>query len=206
MNTPLKNYINQYSDSSPLIVFRIGFGILMCYSLIRFWLKGWIETLYLNPSFHFSYYGFEWVKPIDEYTYLIFILCFISSFFVAIGYRYKLSIILFFLSFTYIEMMDKTTYLNHYYFISILSFIMIFLPANVGYSLDSYLNKKYYVKIPRWNIDIIKILIAIVYLYSGVAKMNSDWLFQAMPLKIWLTSKYDLPIIGESLMQKNWVH
>ena len=107
MNTPLKNYINQYSDSSPLIVFRIGFGILMCYSLIRFWLKGWIETLYLNPSFHFSYYGFEWVKPIDEYTYLIFILCFISSFFVAIGYRYKLSIILFFLSFTYIEMMDK---------------------------------------------------------------------------------------------------
>ena len=143
MNTSLKNYINQYSDSSPLILFRIGFGILMCYSLIRFWLKGWIETLYLNPSFHFSYYGFEWVKPIDEYTYLIFILCFISSFFVAIGYRYKLSIILFFLSFTYIEMMDKTTYLNHYYFISILSFIMIFLPANVGYSLDSYLNKKY---------------------------------------------------------------
>ena len=206
MNTSLKNYINQYSDSSPLILFRIGFGILMCYSLIRFWLKGWIETLYVNPSFHFSYYGFEWVKPIDEYTYLIFILCFISSFFVAIGYRYKLSIILFFLSFTYIEMMDKTTYLNHYYFISILSFIMIFLPANVGYSLDSFFNKKYYLKIPRWNIDIIKILIAVVYLYSGVAKMNSDWLFQAMPLKIWLTSKYDLPIIGESLMQKNWVH
>ena len=81
---------------------------------------------------------------------------------------------------------------------------MIFLPANVGYSLDSFFNKKYYLKIPRWNIDIIKILIAIVYLYSGVAKMNSDWLFQAMPLKIWLTSKYDLPIIGESLMQKNW--
>ena len=206
MNTSLKNYINQYSDSSPLILFRIGFGILMCYSLIRFWLKGWIETLYVNPSFHFSYYGFEWVKPIDEYTYLIFILCFISSFFVAIGYRYKLSIILFFLSFTYIEMMDKTTYLNHYYFICILSFLMIFLPANVGYSLDSFFNKKYYLKIPRWNIDIIKILIAVVYLYSGVAKMNSDWLFQAMPLKIWLTSKYDLPIIGESLMQKNWVH
>ena len=78
-------------------------------------------------------------------------LCFISSFCVAIGYRYKLSIILFFLSFTYIEMMDKTTYLNHYYFISILSFIMIFLPANVGYSLDSFFNKKYYLKIKFMN-------------------------------------------------------
>jgi len=206
MNPSLKNYRNQYSDSAPLILFRIGFGVLMCYSLVRFWLKGWIETLYINPSFHFSYYGFEWVKPIEEYTYLIFIVCFISSFFVALGYRYKLSIIIFFLSFTYIELMDKTTYLNHYYFISILSFVMIFLPANVGYSLDNFLNKKHYARIPKWNIDIIKILIAIVYLYSGIAKMNSDWLFQAMPLKIWLTSKYDLPIIGESLMQKNWVH
>ena len=206
MNFSLKNYIKHYSDSSPLILFRIGFGLLMCYSLIRFWLKGWIETLYINPSFHFSYYGFEWVKPIDEYTYLIFIICFISSFCVAIGYRYKLSIILFFLSFTYIEMMDKTTYLNHYYFISILSFLMIFLPANAGYSLDSFLDKKYYTQIPRWNIDIIKILIAIVYLYSGIAKINSDWLFEAMPLKIWLNSKYDLPIIGKYLMQENWVH
>ena len=206
MNFSLKNYINYYSDSSPLILFRIGFGLLMCYSLIRFWLKGWIETLYINPSFHFSYYGFEWVKPIDEYTYLIFMLCFISSFFVAIGYRYKLSITLFFLSFTYIEMMDKTTYLNHYYFISILSFLMIFLPANAGYSIDSFLNKKYYTQIPRWNIDIIKILIAIVYLYSGIAKINSDWLLEAMPLKIWLNSKYDLPIIGKYLMQENWVH
>ena len=37
-------------------------------------------------------------------------------------------------------------------------------------------------------------------------KLNSDWLFEAMPLKIWLTSKYDIPIIGDSLLQLNWVH
>ena len=206
MNASLKNYINQYSDSSPLILFRIGFGILMCYSLIRFWLKGWIETLYVNPSFHFSYYGFEWVKPIDEYTYLIFILCFISSFFVAIGYRYKLSIILFFLSFTYIEMMDKTTYLNHYYFISVLSFIMIFLPADKFFSVDNIKRKNYYAKIPKWTIDSIKILISIVYIYAGLAKINSDWLLKAMPLKIWLPSKYDIPVIGDYLLQQEWVH
>ena len=27
-----------------------------------------------------------------------------------------------------------------------------------------------------------------------------------MPLKIWLPSKYDIPFIGENLMQKEWVH
>ena len=54
---------------------------------------------------------------------------------------------------------------------------------------------------PKWTIDSIKILLTIVYFYSGLAKINSDWLFKAMPLKIWLPSKFDLPLIGENLMQ-----
>tara|TARA_B100000242_G_scaffold294277_1_gene275955 strand:- start:2311 stop:3594 length:1284 start_codon:yes stop_codon:yes gene_type:complete len=177
----------------------------MTFSIIRFWLKGWIETIYIEPSFHFSYYFFEWIKPIGSYTYLLFFICGISAFMVALGYRYKLSIIVFFLSFTYIELMDKTTYLNHYYFISILSFLMIFLPANSSYSFDSFQNKVSYKSVFKWNVDCIKLLLFIVYFYSGLAKINSDWLIEAQPLKIWLTSNYDLPVIGE-LMQKTWIH
>ena len=202
----INSYFNKYTDSSPLVVFRIGFGLLMSLSIIRFWFKGWIESLYLEPKFHFSYYGFEWVQTLGNYTYLLFIICFISSFFIAIGYRYKWSVLFFFLSFTYIELMDKTTYLNHYYFISILSFLLFFIPSNAAFSFDSSKNLKSYKKIPLWSIDSIKILITIVYLYAGISKINSDWLFQAMPLKIWLQSKYDLPIIGKNIMQENWFH
>ena len=178
----------------------------MCYSIARFYLKGWIEEFYIEPDFHFSYYGFEWIKPIGEFTYLIFVVCFISSLFVMIGLKYKTSIILFFLSFTYIELMDKTTYLNHYYFISILSFLLIFIPANATFSVDNIINQKKFTNIPRWSVDVLKLLITIVYLYAGIAKINSDWLIEAMPLKIWLQSKYDLPLIGGSLLQMEWVH
>ena len=178
----------------------------MTLSMIRFVSKGWVEKLYLEPSFHFSFYGFEWVKPFGEMTYLLFLVCCMSAFFVAIGYKYRLSIIIFFLSFTYIELMDKTTYLNHYYFISILSFLMIFLPANSYYSIDSKIKGYSFEKIPKWCTDCIKMLLFIVYFYSGLAKLNSDWLIEAQPLKIWLTSSYDLPIIGSTLMQQNWVH
>ena len=204
MNT--KKYFEKKSNSAPLAVFRIGFGLLMCYSIIRFWFKGWIETLYINPEFHFSYYGFEWVKPIGDFTYLLFIICGISAFFVAIGLKYRTSILFFFLSFTYIELMDKTTYLNHYYFISILSFLMLFIPANATFSIDNIINKKQYLKVPKWTIDSIKLLLGMVYFYAGLAKINSDWLFKAMPLKIWLPSKFDLPLIGQNLMQLEWVH
>ena len=82
---------------------------------------------------------------------------------------------------------------------------MCFLPLNSIYSIDSNLGKKYN-RVPKWTVDSIKLLICIVYFYAGLAKLNSDWLIEAMPLSIWLPSKYDLPFIGENLMQKQWVH
>ena len=206
MNSKVPAYFHKNKHAAPLAVFRIGFGLMMLFSIIRFWSYGWIEKLYLKPDFHFSYYGFEWVKPLGDWTYLLFIICGLSAFFVAIGFKYRLAIITFFLSFTYIELMDKTTYLNHYYFISILSFLMCFLPANAFFSVDAYRRNFQYDQIPRWCIDSIKLLLGIVYFYAGLAKINSDWLLKAMPLKIWLPSKYDLPFIGENLMQQEWFH
>lgn len=202
----LTKYRNKYTDAAPLAVFRILFGLMMLGSIVRFWANGWVQKLYIEPKFFFSYYGFEWIKPIGEYTYIIFIICAIASLMVAFGFKYRFAIITFFLSFTYIELMDKTTYLNHYYFISILSFLLIFLPASARFSLDCYFKKKEYDQIPKWTIDAIKMLLGIVYFYAGLAKLNSDWLFRAQPLKIWLPSKYDLPLIGNSLMQQEWFH
>ncbi len=206
MKLNLKTYLNKTTDASPLIIFRIGFGIMMCYGIIRFWLKGWIETIYIQPKFHFSYFGFEWVKSLGNFTYILFFVCGLAAIFVALGFKYRIAIITFFLSFTYIELMDKTIYLNHYYFISMMSFLMIFLPLNASFSIDSYLQKKSYKLVPNWTIDSIKIMLTVVYLYAGLAKINSDWLLKAMPLKIWLPSKYDLPFLGENLMQQNWFH
>ncbi|MHA7057854.1 HTTM domain-containing protein [Aquimarina sp. M1] len=205
MNDHLITYFKKNTEAAPLAVFRIFFGVMMLISIIRFWSYGWIEKLYIKPSFFFSYYGFDFIKPIGIYTYFIFTLCGVSSIFIAIGFKYRIAIITFFLSFTYIELMDKTTYLNHYYFISILSFLLIFLPANAYYSLDAKIKKRSFQRIPVWTIDTIKLLLAIVYFYAGLAKLNSDWLLKAMPLKIWLPSKYDIPLIG-NLMQQEWVH
>ena len=203
INTYLKNSV---TDSAPLAVFRIFFGVLMFISIVRFWLNGWIKTLYIDPKFHFNYYGFSWITDFGEYTYILFFLCGLSSLLISLGYKYRISIIIFFLSFTYIELIDKTTYLNHYYFVSSISFLMCFLPLNCYYSLDSYFSNKSYKKVQKWTIDSLKFMLCIVYFYAGIAKVNSEWLLKAMPLSIWLPSKYDLPIIGQNVMQEQWVH
>lgn len=205
MKLLLKKYINTPVEAASLAVFRILFGVMMLWSIIRFWSYGWIDKLYIQPKYFFSYYGFEWINPIGDYTYFIFLICAIAAICVAIGYKYSIAIIIFFLSFTYIELMDKTTYLNHYYFISVLSFFMIFLPANAYFSVDAARNpEKSFQFIPAWTINCLKLLLGIVYFYAGLAKLNSDWLIKAMPLKIWLPSKFDIPFLGD-LVSQEWV-
>ena len=112
------------TSSAPLATFRIFFGLMMLFSLIRFWSNGWIETLYIDPNFHFKYFGFNWVSDWGQYTYLLFIICGLSTILITLGIFYRFGMAIFFLSFTYIELIDKTTYLNHYYFISVLALLL----------------------------------------------------------------------------------
>lgn len=178
----------------------------MLLSVIRFWSKGWIEKLYIDPTFHFKYYGFEWVIGLGSNIYLLFIICGLSSLLLILGLYYRAAIIIFFLSFTYIELIDKTTYLNHYYFVSILSLILCFIPANAYFSLDNLKNKIKYRSIPRFYITSIQSLVVIVYFFAGIAKLNSDWLIDAQPLSIWISSKYDFPVFGNYIFQKKITH
>ena len=206
MITSFKKYLNTTTQAATLAFFRLAFGLLMVGSLIRFASFNWIEKFYIAPQFHFSYYGFDWVKPLGIYTYLLFAICGIAAFFVAIGFQYRIAIVAFFLSFTYIELLDKTNYLNHYYFISVVAFTLIFLPANCYFSIDAFRNKTIaFQKIPKWNTDIIKLILGLVYFYAGLAKINSDWLFNAMPLQLWLPNNAALPFIG-SFLKETWVH
>lgn len=191
--------------SASLAVFRVVFGLMILGSTLRFWAKGWIEELYIQPDFFFSYYGFEWVKPLGEYTYILFFICGISALFFALGWFYRLASVLLLLSFTYIELMDKTNYLNHYYFVSLVLFLMVWLPANVNFSIDAIrkpkLSKRF---IPLWTVGSIRLMMGIVYVYAGLAKLNSDWLIEAMPLRLWLPANNDMPLIG-GLFNHLWV-
>lgn len=196
------NEYHKYTSSTPLATYRVVFGLMMFVSIFRFFYYGWIDSLYIQPKFFFSYYGFEWVKPLGEYTYLLFFLAGISPIGIILGKYFKISIITFFLTFTYIQLMDKTNYLNHYYFISLVAFLMIFLPMNANYSMDANNPKIRKTKVPIWTVNAIKILVGVVYFYAGICKLNSDWLIDAMPLKIWLPSKHYLPIIGSLMDDK----
>ncbi|MRI02185.1 HTTM domain-containing protein [Kriegella sp. EG-1] len=182
----------------PLVVFRIAFGLLLCFSQLRFMFKGWIEACYTSTDFHFTYQYFDWIKPFDLYTmYIIVIASAVFALCIALGFLYRIASVLFFLSFTYLELIEKSWYLNHYYFASLIAFLLIWLPAHRNYSADCLIFKNIRLaKVPNWTILILRLQIAAVYFFGGIAKLKSDWLLDAQPLKIWLKARTETPIIG----------
>ena len=198
-------YLQQPADILPLVVFRIIFGLLMLGSTVRFVWKGWVHELYIAPEFHFTYWGFSWVRPLPGVgMYVVFGVLIVTSLLIVLGWRYRVSMAIFFLTFTYVELIDKAYYLNHYYFVSLLSFLLIFLPLNRAFSVDAWQGSQIRLQtVPRWTIVLIQCQLAIVYVFAGIAKLNPDWLFAAQPLKIWLRSNTDFPVIG-SLFVTTW--
>ncbi len=202
----ISNYCFRGVSPTPLVAFRLIFGALMLFGILRFMLKGWVNELYIEPDFHFTYLGFSWVQPlVGSWMYLPFILMVIASLGIILGMRYRLSAILFFVCFTYVELLDKANYLNHYYFVSLVSFIMCWLPAHVDFSVDARLHPTIRREtIPAWTVLIIQLQLGIVYFFAGIAKLNSDWLFHAQPLKTWLQAYRDLPLVG-NLFATSWL-
>ena len=201
----MRHYFRKTTSAAPLSLFRLLFGLMLFGSIVRFWSKGWIEELYIKPRYFFPFYGFEFVRPLGQYTYVLFAVCGLSALLVAIGLFYRIAIVSLFLSFTYIELIDKSTYLNHYYFTSMVCLLLIFLPANAYFSVDAYRRRTLLAdQIPVCCIDSLKLFVALLYVFAGLAKLNSDWLLNAMPLRIWLPAHNDLPVVG-FLFNYHWI-
>ena len=195
---------NKNISIAPLVVLRMLFGLIMSISLFRFILKGWVYDCYILPDLHFKFYGFSWIESLGQIgMYVIFILMIIACIMIMAGYFYRIAVLFFFLAFTYTELIDVTYYLNHYYFISLISFLLIFLPADRYFSIRVWIKPEDKIfLVPSWMIYSIKLMLAVLYCFAGLAKINPDWLFNAMPLILWLPPHAHLPIIGPFLLFK----
>ena len=179
-------------DTSSVVAFRALFGLLGLAVVIRFFAHGWIGPLYVDPTHHFTYLGFGWVQPWPGWgMYAHFAALGLLSLGIAAGCRPRICAALFCVGFTYVELIDRTTYLNHYYLMSLVSLLLAVLPL-------------YGNSVPVWAVWVLRAQVGVVYVFAGIAKLNPDWLLHALPMRIWLYQHGDLPVVGP-LLQELWV-
>lgn len=183
-----------------LVWFRVAFGFIMIWEVFRYFIFGWVTHKFVNPPFHFKFYGFDWLPDIPgPLFYLVWALIGISAFGVMAGHLYRLSIITLTILFSYIFLIEQANYLNHFYFVCLMSFAMCFLHPHLAFSWDAQERRvEPSSVIPFWQHFMICFLMGVVYFYGGIAKIDPDWL-TGVPLNLWLDVHEHIPLVGPFL-------
>ena len=198
----LKDALTREIDASPLVFFRVLFGLLMVVEVIRYWAYGRIGRYYIEPTFFFGF--FDGITPVGGAMYVVFASMGAAAFCLAVGYRYRLASALFFLLYTYAFLLDKAQYNNHYYLICLLGFLFLMTDGHRGFSIDA-VRRGLPCRVPAWQVYVFRFQICVVFFYAGVAKINADWL-AGEPARAWLASRSDYFLIGPLLLQEWFVY
>lgn len=204
----LVNRLLEPVDAAWLAAFRVLYGVALAVSMWRFIANGWIDRFFVEPSFHFKYWGFEWVEPLSAPAmHGLFFALIGLALAIAAGLAFRLAATAFALGLTYIQLIDVSTYLNHYYLAALLAWLLAVSPANRMWSVDAWLGARLRRRDPpkrppgvarAWHY-VFRFQVGVVYVFAGLAKAQPDWLLHAQPLRIWLGASTDLPVIGPLL-------
>lgn len=188
---PADAWIRRASHPVPaasFVAFRVAFGLLATFSIVRFVARGWVGEFWLDPAHHLTYARFEWVRPLPAIgMYALMALLAGCGLAIAAGWRYRTAAAVFAIGFAYTELIEATLYLNHYWFVTLVAVLLAVLPRPVDGS------------VPALTVWAIRAQLGAVYLFAGIAKLNPDWLLDAQPLRIWLSARTDRPIVGPLL-------
>jgi vitamin K-dependent gamma-carboxylase len=189
-------------DAAWLAALRIGLGLVLSVSMLRFVAYGWVDRFFVLPRFHFKYFGFEWIEPLRSSSAMngLFVVLAMLGFLTAIGFCYRMSAGLFALGLFYVQLIDVATYLNHYYLAALLVMLLSLSPAHRVWSVDAWLRRQAGPRtVAAGVLYLFRFQVGAVYVFAALAKLQPDWLIHAQPLRIWLGASVDLPVIGPIL-------
>lgn len=200
----LNRWLFKQIDNSALIVFRILFGLIITAQAWGSILTGYVRERVLSTQFTFNFMGFDFIQPFPGiWMYLFFVVMGLAGIGVTLGYKYRFSMGLFTVMWTWTYLMSKTGYNNHYYLLILLCIFMWVAPANRYLSLDAkHRPERKRLHMSQWIPLFVIVQMGIVYTFATVAKLYPDWLDGTVATNL-MAAKAGYPIIG-GLLQQSW--
>lgn len=193
----MNKYISKLFDpvqSFTTEIFLRLFGLVILFQVGSYQKAGFIENGILTPQFLFTYDFFSWVKPFSAGSMKVIPLLLIASGILIILNKFrKIALVTFLILFSYLFLLEKSYYNNHFYLMILLAFLFLFYKPQKSNDGKSY--------IPFWFLLLLQIQIVVVYFYGGIAKLSTDWLVHMQPMTELLKSSAKnavLPSLNDS--------
>jgi len=171
----LEKYLAVETSALTLSLFRIIFGSILFIQSIYWVGIGFIQENIINPSLLFPF--IESLRPLSDnlMKYGLNGVLIISSILIITNKFYRIGLILYLFSFSYLWLLCQGFFNNHYYLFSIFCFLLLF-PKSIFSTTEK-------VRVPKVYLFSIQVLIVAVYIIAGINKLNPYWLFDLQPMK-----------------------
>jgi hypothetical protein len=185
-------------DGASLAVVRIAFGAIGLLSALRLVRRGWVGTLFADPTHHLRYPGLGWVPvPPGWAMYVLVGMIAATAAAILVGWHFRIAMATFLVAFTWLELVEATVYLNHYWFMTLAGVLFLCLPMSATVSLDA--RRRGSLSVPAGAVWLVRFQVGLVYCFAGLAKLHGDWLLHGLPLGLWLPARTHLPLLGDLL-------
>jgi hypothetical protein len=184
MLSALKKSLFEQKSAKGINLFRIFFGVVLFAQTLWFIQSEFIQENFIDSKLRVPFTSL--LNPLPETGLKLLLLVMLaSSVGIIISKFYKLSIVIFCLAFTYFWLLDKSYFNNHYYFISLMVFLMFFIKPTQESKSTLNINGS----VPYWQIFILKAQVFIVFFIAGLHKINYYWIVEFQPMKHILETK-----------------
>lgn len=175
---------------------RAALGTAAALSAVRTTTYGWTDSLYAGTTHRFTYLWLGWVpQPGPLLGRTLVATVGLAGVAVACGWHTRVAAAVLLLAFGWLELVDATTYLNHYWFLTLLAALAVVAPLGAAASLDARRRGGPAPVALGW-VWLLRFQVGVVYSFAGLAKLQRDWLVDALPLRLWLPARADLPLVG----------
>lgn len=155
------------------------FAFVLLFQCLYFYWIDFIDKDLIQPVLHFPYPYLSFIKVLDPVImYSILFVMIVSSLALIIGFMSRLFSFIFFLCFTYLWMIDKGIFNNHYYLLSLLLLLFCFIRSDRYLSISKRKEKEN----KAWELLILQFQFSLVLIYAGFNKLNYWWLVKHEPV------------------------
>ncbi len=177
------SWLNNPVPNISITLFRTAFSFILLIQTYYFINNEFIKYNITEPFMLFPF--INGLDPMPEvYLIILSYSMLISNIGMLFNKTARISTFFFLCSFTYFWLLDKTYFNNHYYFMSLICFILLLVEYKSSFKKIAYVN--------RWSLFALQAMVLITYLIAGINKLNPYWLIDLQPIAFILENKCDV--------------